>query len=299
LNARVLVTGASGFIGRRAVAGMRARGMDVHALSRSGICAGPGVADHVADLFDPIAVERVLADLRPTHLLHLAWNVEHGAFWEAEANDAWVEAGLRLADSFVRHGGRRFVAAGSCAEYLWDGSPCSEATTPLTGPSRYGRAKHRLHALLESGAVESGLEVAWGRVFFVYGSGEDRRKLFSSTIDALVAGERVRVRTPNRRLDFIHVDDVAAAFVELVAHAGTGAVNVASGVGTPVWRAIELLAETLGVAVTMDRSGDGGEADVTAETDRISALCDWRPRPLAEGIAELLGPAGFGLYDPG
>jgi nucleoside-diphosphate-sugar epimerase len=278
---RVLVTGASGFIGQRCLPRLIDAGMDVHALSRTGRVEGDRVPVHIGDVFDKTSIDRCLDAVRPTHLLHLAWFTEHGAFWESERNDEWLRASLDLAESFVRRGGLRVVVAGTCAEYRWDGTPCSEVATSLDAATRYGRAKHQFHVELEALAERTGVEVAWGRVFFAYGRGEDPRKLFSSLARGIISGRPVRVRTPHRKLDFVHVDDVADAFAQLLDHPAAGTVNIASGVATEVQRAVRTIGDLLNLTPLLDTSEFETEPDVTAETT-------WTPRNLRDGLADLL-----------
>lgn len=115
---RVLVTGATGFIGRHSLPLLVSRGYDVHAVTaRQPMSVEPGVTWHHADLLAPDAADAVCSTVRPTGLLHFAWSlVPSGSAAPAE-NLRWVEATLELVRQFERHGGVRAVVAGSCAEY--------------------------------------------------------------------------------------------------------------------------------------------------------------------------------------
>ena len=118
---RVLVTGATGFIGRHSLPLLVSRGYDVHAVTaRPSMSVEPGVTWHHADLLAPDASDAVCAAVRPTGLLHFAWSlVPSGSAAPAE-NLRWVESTLELVRQFERHGGVRAVVAGSCAEVLVD-----------------------------------------------------------------------------------------------------------------------------------------------------------------------------------
>jgi len=118
---RVLVTGATGFIGAAAARALLALGAEVHGTSAAGRAGPADVVMHRCDLLDDAATAALLGRLRPTHLLHAAWDVTHGAYWTSPANLDWLAATARLLRGFAAGGGRRAVGVGSCAEYAWDG----------------------------------------------------------------------------------------------------------------------------------------------------------------------------------
>src|SRR5690349_1295712 len=90
---RVLVTGASGFIGRHVLPWLTAQGYEVHIIDRRlRARKAPGIVAHAADLLANNGAAQVIAAVRPSHLLHLAWNVTPGQFWTAIDNLDWVAA---------------------------------------------------------------------------------------------------------------------------------------------------------------------------------------------------------------
>ena len=149
MTRRILLTGASGFLGRHAVPALLDRGFEVHAATRRASCI-PGIIPHTLDLFDQVATAALMQHLRPSHLLHLAWDVTPGRFWQAPENLDWVAASLHLYRAFAAAGGRRATIAGTCAEYNWAGDQLDEGA-PLRPAMLYGVAKHALLSM----AVES------------------------------------------------------------------------------------------------------------------------------------------------
>ena len=291
----VLVTGASGFVGRQAVAALAALEFDVHAAARQPLDDGLATW-HRADLLDGAARAALLDAVRPSHLLHLAWETRHGHFWQAPENLDWAQATQDLVRRFRDGGGRRAVLAGSCAEYDWspaalgDG-PCRETATPCRPATPYGQAKLATFEHIAAAAVSSGLSHAWGRLFLVYGPFEDESRLVPFAIRALLAGEAVALHEPAAVRDFLHVADAGAAFAALLASDVEGPVNIASGGGA----AVADIARRLARMIRGDDSlvGDSeplasdSPARLVADISRLRHEVGFTPgRDLDAGLAE-------------
>jgi nucleoside-diphosphate-sugar epimerase len=240
VSRRVLVTGAGGFIGRQAVRALQRRKFEVHAIARHRVPGLEPIRWHDGDLLDPSAVDSVLEQVSPTHLLHLAWCTEHGRFWNDPANKAWGPATVRLATSFANVGGRRVVMAGSCAQYDWadnalgpDGI-ADERTTPRKPATVYGVAKQTTGRDVEEYANRTGMSFAMGLIFVPFGPYEHPDRLVPSIARRVLGGEPAPSTAGTQVGDFLHVRDCGAAFAALTESDVTGSVNIASGRGTSV-----------------------------------------------------------------
>ena len=157
-------TGASGHIGRHCLEQLLIKGYEVHAVSSIPQPNKTGVQWHQVNLLDTCEAKALIRAVKPSHLLHFAWCTEHGRYWTAEENLNWINASFALMNEFAASNGKRFVAAGTCAEYDWSNELCSEFTTACRPATLYGAAKYSTHLLLEAWAKQTGLSSAWGRI---------------------------------------------------------------------------------------------------------------------------------------
>ncbi len=289
---RVLLTGATGFIGSHVARELVARGYDVHAIGRSrGL--DTAVTWHSCDLLTPGAAVPLLRALLAESLLHLAWIATPGVFWSAPDNLDWVAATLQLFRAFADAGGRRAVLAGTCAEYDWSFDLLTEDETPLLPRTLYGRAKAATGGLLLEAGAALGVAVAWGRVFFVYGPGEPPGRLVADLIAGLRENRPVDCTDGCQERDFIHVKDVASAFADILAGDFHGSVNIASGECRPVASLIGEIGRQTGRSELI-RSGAiplPAEAPrrLAASTRRLCDLIGFKPKfSLVDGVTDTL-----------
>jgi nucleoside-diphosphate-sugar epimerase len=288
---RVLVTGANGFIGRRTLPLLLERGFEVHAVHRDG--APPAVPDvtwHRADLLQVAELEAVVDAAEATHLLHLAWYAVPSLYWEAPENLRWFDASLRLLERFAVRGSRA-VLAGSCAEYDWSFGFCSERVTPLAPTTLYGGCKHALQSVAGLLSERLGLGFAWGRIFYLYGPGEHPARLVPSITCALIRGERAPCTVGTQVRDFLHVDDVASAFVRLLESSVGGPVNIASGRPLAVRDLLQRIGVTVGAPELLDFGALPPRPNeppvLLADVRRLTEEVGWEARrTLQEGIEE-------------
>lgn len=277
---KVLVTGGNGWIGRFAVERLIERGYDVHIVSRKSGSL-PHTQWHTADLLHPQETDRLVAAIKPTHLLHFAWETEPGRCWTSLNNYAWVQASLALLRAFARHGGQRVVMAGSCAEYDWSYGQLSEYETPCSYATPYAATKNAMRQLLASFSVTAGISHAWGRLFFVYGPGDHTARLVSSVIHSLLMGHDAACTDGYHYRDYMHAADAGDAFAALLDSDVRGTVNIASGQSVQVRDLVLRIAAKLG-GQELVRFGaipfPVNEAlFMEAVTERLITEVGWRP----------------------
>ncbi len=290
---RVLVTGASGFIGRHTLDPLLRSGYEVHGVGRRPTSV-PNVHWHEGDLLDSSWVGRLLEEVRPTHLLHLAWYAEHGLFWNSEENFRWVSATHHLVERFGRAGGIRIVAAGSCAEYGAPSEDCDEIWTPSRPLTIYGKCKTAAQLLFEAYCIHAGISGAWGRIFHLYGPGEHPDRLVAAICSGLLSKQPVLCTHGRQLRDFLHVYDVAEAFTSLLSSDVTGCVNIGSGIPVTVGELAQHLACEAGSPELLLLGARAAPADepkrLIPVVKRLQEEVGWRPSfNLESGLSQTFG----------
>lgn len=290
---KVLVTGATGFIGRHSLDKLVRRGYDVHAVtSRNTSVRKEGVTFHTANLLNNSDILSLMKELAPTDLLHFAWYAEPGKYWEAKENFTWVKASISLIEAFHENGGKRVVYAGSCAEYDWSQitSKVSE-NSPCKGNSSYAACKNALYQMMTAYSKTAGISFAWGRIFHLFGSYEHPDRLIPYVIRCLFEQSDVECTEGVQLRDFMDVRDVASAFVALLDSLVEGAVNIASGNSIELRDLVSRIQnriESTGVIKLGARQTPANEpAILVADTTRLNKEVDWYPdRSIDQGLED-------------
>lgn len=240
---RVLVTGASGFVGAHLTAGFHAAGWDVLAGMRTasdpwrlhtlidGLSAITRVDFELerADAFAP-----VLAGLRPDVVVHCAaYGVDQSRQDTARALACNAHAPARLVEAAAGAGVARFIHLGTACEYGDHRGPIAE-TTALRPRSLYAASKAAGSLLVLERAASLGLPLAVLRPFGLYGPLEGEHKLFPQLLHACRCGAPLDLSPGEQVRDYLHVQDLVRACVMAAEapHLGSATVlNIGSGVG--------------------------------------------------------------------
>lgn len=257
------MTGGGGFVGRQTLKPLESLGFEVIAPRRA-----------ECDLLDPARMAALLDAVRPSHVLHCAWEVGHGRFWSAPENLDWVAATLGLARAAARVGVRRLVGVGSCAEYDWsDGGAADRAEGDAARPDTlYGTAKLATCSVLGRFCAGAGIGFAWARLFHLYGPGEDPARFVPQLLTPIAAGRPALVRHGALVRDLMPVERAGAALARLVASEAGGVINIASGQGVTLGDFARDLAHGSPLLTVEERPAPGQPARMVADVTRLRRL---------------------------
>lgn len=289
---RILLTGASGFIGRQIASALVEQGHEVIAVSREGCAPVAGIQALAMDVLDEAQHARIAA-VKADILIHSAWITTHGVYWTSPENTRWEAATLALAKAFIASGGKRIVGIGTCVEYdLTRSTPLDETTSALAPHTPYGRAKLRTWAALRALADEAGIEAAWCRLFHLYGPGEGRERLVPAVILPLLRGEEARTSPGTQIRDFLSSIEAGRAIAHIALSSAIGPVNIGSGAPISIATLVTMLADMLGrrdllrLGAFPLRPDD--PAVIIPKTERLAATGFTLKTDLARGLSDTI-----------
>ncbi len=224
---KILVTGASGYIGRHVVAEALARGHQVSTVDRSQRALSEGVERLDVDLFlaDPTIYQKLGS---PDVLIHLAWR--DGFIHNSPEHMKNLSSHVEFLRNYVKGGGKNVAVMGTMHEVgYWDGA--IDENTPCNPLSQYGIAKNALRQSLMLATSELEYNLYWLRAFYIFGDDKYGSSIFSKITHAAEEGKKIfPFTTGKNKYDFISIDELAQQIVAAVTQSDVaGIINVCSG----------------------------------------------------------------------
>lgn len=246
---RILITGATGFVGLPVAQQLVEAGHDIVAVIRGGS----------EERLEGLAAEHILCDdlfaqtpdwwakscIGIDRVIHLAWYAEPGKYLTSDKNLTCLAGTLALAQGAVAAGVDQFVGIGTCFEYdLTHGSLSVE--TPLDPLTPYAAAKVATYTMLRAYFAQTDTAFLWARLFYLYGPREDERRLVPYLHAQLAAGQTADLGGGTAVRDYMDVTDTARMIVEDALSDRQGATNICSGKPTTIRALAETIADGYG-----------------------------------------------------
>ena len=246
-----LLTGCTGFVGRQVLRALGDRGVLVRAVMREGkqqhLAALGNIESIVTtpDLFAESADWWAEVCERIDTVIHVAWYAEPGKYLESAKNLDCLTGTLQLAKGAAQSGVKRFIGIGTCFEYDLSAGTLSVDTAlrPLTP---YAGAKAAAFLALAQWLPSQDVEFAWCRLFYLFGEGEDERRLVPYLRTQLAAGKPAELTSGCQIRDFVDVRVAGEMIVDIALSRRQGAVNICSGLPITVRQLAENVADEYG-----------------------------------------------------
>ena len=289
---KILLTGATGFIGKSVTQELLKRGYEVFAVSNSkSLPEQKGLVQVGLDLFDEKSVEKFLNENKFASLIHLAWYLGP-KFGQSDMNLDWLSASLKLLKIFKQNGGKKVLFAGTMSEYDYSYGYLKEDLTPLNNSSLYGKCKAALFETASAYTKQEKIDFKWARIFNVYGPNEKPSRLMPSVICSILKNEEIKLSTCLKTQDYLHVYDVASGIVDLFKSEVQGGVNISSGIPVKLRDIVDKIAQIMNykgeiqygaIPTTFD------EPFVVGSNEILTQKIGWKPKfTLEEGLTQTI-----------
>lgn len=274
-NERVLVTGASGFIGLHLCRALLRSGCELHALSRS----EPKISDsglhwHKVDLTDSEATRATFARIRADVVWHLCSYAqgerELGLVLPTFRGE--VETTVNVLTSATECGCKRLIMAGSLEESDPREVPSSPYAAAKAASRTYAKMFHQLY----------GLPVVMTRIFMAYGPGQSVKKVIPHSITCLLRGDPLKIASPSRKVDWLYVEDLVTGLLAVAATPNLEGKSVDLGSGElveirDIVRRIQRLTNSNSPVEFGASSAENLEQVRCADAAATYGLTGWRP----------------------
>lgn len=288
---KILLTGASGFIGQALLPALIARRHQVTLLSRH---PSPALSPSVYEILaEPENWAGAIHGKSYDLCLHLAWIATPGVYLESPENNILSSATIALADTLFQAGLGHFLGIGTCIEYAPDQTnPCSEDITPIAPRSIYGQAKEQARVGIAAAAKQHGAGYTWVRLFYPYGKDEHPDRIPSSFLRTLASHQPLKLKTPNSIKDWIEIRDIVSALIHLSEKSPHQCeINLGTGIGTRMADFAKIAAQISNADLSLIQVSDTPTTDPysyhIADTSKLFAT-GWRPFvKLEEGLSSL------------
>jgi len=253
---RILVTGATGFIGNHLIPALLEKNIEVIATYRNKTSAQtlPWANDvewcHL-DIFSP--PENPFATLgMPDRMIHLAW---HGLpnYKDSFHLNKNLPADTLLLQQMFEGGLSHMLVTGTCFEYGMQEGELSETMQPAPHTA-YGQAKVQLQEQLQLLAEKHDAILQWARLFYTYGNGQNPNSLFAQLQAAIDNGNKTFDMSGGQQVrDYLPIDELVQTLISIVLQKETtGIINVCSGKNQTVQKLVEKYLENQDATIDLN-----------------------------------------------
>ena len=251
MSRKILLTGATGFVGRQILKCLQGEDLDIILVVRDEM---EKIIINKNRIIKTILTKNLFAEdinwwveacSGVDIVIHSAWYAEPGKYLLSDKNIDCLQGTLNLARGAAHSGVKKFVGIGTCFEYDLSGGVLSE-TTPLKPITPYASAKAAAYLMLSQWFYTKKIDFTWCRLFYLFGEGEDSRRLAPYLRSRLKENKIVELTSGDQVRDFMDVADAGKLISKVALNKSIGAINICSGVPITVREFSENIAAEYG-----------------------------------------------------
>lgn len=291
---RVLVTGATGFLGRHVISQIRAGEHNILGFTLKNDAPEnsiEGIQWLYGDLNDLAALKPAIRSFDPQVVIHLAW--QGIPDYSEVVSKINLNNSIQLFDFILKETNcKKIIAAGSCLEYGKVKGICKESD-PVAPNSFFAWAKHSLWQYLLLKCNARGVKLVWFRIFYAYGPGQRAGSLVPLLFAAFKENKVPDIAYPLNKNDFVFIEDIAQVFrLAVEEDIPTGIYNLGSGVSRSVYDICKIVEELLrpGPEISKGILKNGKKekkSDFASDMRKTIKSFSWRPgTTLEKGVAK-------------
>jgi UDP-glucose 4-epimerase len=299
---KILVTGATGFIGRHLVPVLQNENFDLAILARSSSTGFSNIKTIEGSLTNLDAFKNKVKEFNPDVCVNLAW--QGIPDYSHKISKKNLDQTIGLIDFLLDETScRKIIMSGSCFEYGKAVGEVSENTAE-ENILPFAWAKNSIKNYLALRSLEKGTSWVWMRLFYVFGPGQRSNSLIPSLVSAARQRQPSPIRNPFNANDFVYVDDVATAIkTAAIQNIESGIYNIASGYlykVSDIWQLVnKKFANETAFQVTQNGNKDNSFASAVgcfADIKKAKQLLNWAPKwTVEDGIKHFIDQ----LYNEG
>jgi len=240
----LLITGGSGFLGKSILKKIDTNKFNITLISRKKIKGFKCLI--VSDIFD-LSVKYYLKILKKNQIiLHLAWFTKPGHYLNSLENFHCLDGSIRLATACKIKKIKKFIGIGTCLEYVNKNDKKLNPKDRTMANSIYTGSKISFYNYCKDLFDKSKINFAWCRLFYLYGIGEPKEKLFSYVLSRISRNKLAKLSKATQIKDFINVDEASNQIIKIINNDNYyGDLNICSGIGISVRKFIMQLAKSI------------------------------------------------------